>query len=655
MEDDAFEDAANMASSSIESDVVPTLLQHEQLLKNNEGESITPCFGLNKPLSDDPSKFDNETSKRLNAKILNEIGIRNNSLPRSSIHSQDEIGMFNREASNDMILNALDTDDLEIIEENTDYNEKPNVDNTLGSGLEEQMVFGSDGTSSDEHLAIAVEVSSEETEVSIPQAIEHHPKSKPSSQPNHRFRIYMVGFMVSVLMIGIGMIVFLITSRKRVSLTKSQNHFQNIPTISPTWPEEKSKIIQNIIDVVGQTSLTVEGSPHALAADWLLNTDPLQLSHDAETLIQRYLLALFYFSTSQRAPWKSCNPSNSNETMECSYATLIYAFPEIQYELETKIRWLSEKHECFWAGVVCDDYQVRAIELTGQDIVGTLPSELAMLSSIQSITLAWNDFYGTVPSEMFRMQQLVNLELQYNFFTGQVLSTEPYTTNLERLVLTGNMLSGNIAACVKLPNLKGLYVQDNNLSGTIPNEIENARFLSFLRMEQNFLKGTIPSEIGNLANLKELWLFRNTFTGTLPRELGNLSSLMDQRLHFNAFHGSIPEEHYTLPQLRRWDIQNCNFTGTISTAIGQLSTLWTYRIRSNNFYGIIPSEMGNLQYLSTAWLHNNNITGTVPQEVCSLRTFGKLSYLQVDCDKLTDDGSALVECICCESSKGTCE
>lgn len=476
-EDDAFEDAANMSSSSIESAAVPTLLQHEQLFKNNEGESIAPYFGLNKPLSGDPSEFDHETSKGLNAKILNEIGIRNNALPPSLIHSPDEIGMFNREASNAMILNALDADDLEIKEKSTDDHEKPYVDNTLVSGLDEQIVFDSDGNSNGEHLAIAIEISSEEKESIIPQAIEYHPKSKPSSQPNYRFRFYMVCLMVSVLMIGIGMIVFIITSRKHVSLTKSQNHFQNIPTISPTWAEEKSKIIQNIIDVVGQTSLTVQGSPHALAADWLLNTDPLQLSYDAEFLIQRYLLAFFYFSTSQRAPWKSCNPSNSNETMECSYATLVYAFPEIQYELETKIRWLSEKHECSWAGVQCEGYQVRAIQLTGQDIIGTLPSELAMLSSLQSITLAWNNFYGTVPSEMFRMQQLVNLELQYNFFTGQVFYNEPYTTNMERLVLTGNMLSGNIAACVNLPSLKGLYVQDNSFSGTIPNEIENVKFL----------------------------------------------------------------------------------------------------------------------------------------------------------------------------------
>jgi len=113
-----------------------------------------------------------------------------------------------------------------------------------------------------------------------------------------------------------------------------------------------------------------------------------------------------------------------------------------------------------------------------------------------------------------------------------------------------------------------IYLQNNNLVGTIPAEIGNLsslRWLDFYQNEQ--LSGSIPPQIGNLSSLQRLDLSLTQLSGSIPAEIGNLNSL--QELHISAYQlsgslsGSIPPEIGNLSSLQILGISNIQLSGSI--------------------------------------------------------------------------------------------
>ncbi|AXT18307.1 hypothetical protein D7030_08395 [Flavobacteriaceae bacterium AU392] len=80
----------------------------------------------------------------------------------------------------------------------------------------------------------------------------------------------------------------------------------------------------------------------------------------------------------------------------------------------------------------------------------------------------------------------------------------------------------------------------NNLSGIIPSEIENLPDLRFLYLSNNQLVSAIPNEIANLTSLSELDLNENQLSGSIPNGIHNLQSLYRLNLGSNQLSGIIP-------------------------------------------------------------------------------------------------------------------
>ena len=110
----------------------------------------------------------------------------------------------------------------------------------------------------------------------------------------------------------------------------------------------------------------IPGTSHDVALQWILNEDPLQLDIDSTRILQRYIMVLFYYSTSNNAlsPWRSCGPADiaKGEDDSCVLLEFTRLFDDtIDYvEQPGKNRWLSGRHECDWEGILC---------LTGEDIL----------------------------------------------------------------------------------------------------------------------------------------------------------------------------------------------------------------------------------------------------------------------------------------------
>lgn len=116
--------------------------------------------------------------------------------------------------------------------------------------------------------------------------------------------------------------------------------------IPPSIIQLRATAIRNELErVIPPQMLNNEITPHWHAMDWIINEDPQQRDRNHPLLLQRFMVALFYFSTTtQERPWISCNPSNREigEDGVCLYKS------------KPSIRWLSAAHECRWAGIVCN-------------------------------------------------------------------------------------------------------------------------------------------------------------------------------------------------------------------------------------------------------------------------------------------------------------
>ena len=88
-----------------------------------------------------------------------------------------------------------------------------------------------------------------------------------------------------------------------------------------------------------------------------------------------------------------------------------------------------------------------------------------------------------------------------------------------------------------------VVLSSQRLSGSIPSAIGALNALTMLRLSWNNYRGTpLPPELGLLVCLKGLYLDTNYFTGTVPMSMVNLTGLKTLSLDTKAYNVMIPPE-----------------------------------------------------------------------------------------------------------------
>ena len=298
--------------------------------------------------------------------------------------------------------------------------------------------------------------------------------------------------------------------------------------------------------------------------------------------------------------------------------------------------------ECTWTGVVCNEAGTTVIELNlgYNNLVGTLPTELGLLTNLEVFYLPGNEISGTIPSQLGTLSKLRVVELNTNQLTGTIPSSFASLANLEFLAVWNNQLSGTIPTSLgslsklnelrlasnqftgpipvqlaQLPALVYLDLANNRLTGTVPSQLGSLAQLEELALGINQLSGSIPPELGNLPKLRILDIGENDLTGAIPSQLGQLASLQQLQLHDNALSGPIPPELGNLGNLARLWLYVNNLSGTIPVALTQLGTLEDLLLAYNQLTGTIPPQFGTMPSLRNLQLNNNQLTGTIPTEL----------------------------------------
>ncbi|RZC87973.1 hypothetical protein C5167_004150, partial [Papaver somniferum] len=178
-------------------------------------------------------------------------------------------------------------------------------------------------------------------------------------------------------------------------------------------------------------------------------------------------------------------------------------------------------------------------------------------------------------------------------------------------------------------SLNKLSLYENQLSGTIPNEIGKLSSLVDIQLSISNLSGPIPFSLCNLTNLKNLYLDQNQLSGVIPRDIGRLSSLISLALHTNNLVSTIPTSLCNstvgmLPTLQSISLFHNQLTGPIPKQLGECSNLLYLDLSRNSLNGSIPLTIGSLISLQMrSDLSQNELSGEIPSD------FGKLNKLEI--------------------------
>jgi Leucine rich repeat len=242
-------------------------------------------------------------------------------------------------------------------------------------------------------------------------------------------------------------------------------------------------------------------SPQSQALAWL-HDDPITLmpGRSTRTVLERYVLAVLYYSTSGPSwTYYRLNPAD--------ICTWNHASSVNDTDTDTES----------WYGVFCDNDggSIEIINFYENNLRGRLPWEMVLLTNLEYIDFDWNDLTGSIPT---RINELTRLEY---FFAWN------------------NLLTGSLPVSFA-PLTLYIGVDDNMLTGPVPQTWGSSMpGLTTVHVDKNFLTGTLPTTFGQLVNLKGLGVSYNLMTGPIPTELRQLSSLERLLLVNNSFTGAV--------------------------------------------------------------------------------------------------------------------
>lgn len=246
--------------------------------------------------------------------------------------------------------------------------------------------------------------------------------------------------------------------------------------------------------------------------------------YDMNTIIQRYIMSLFYYSMNGDQ-WLDKGSFLNHTKHICEWGSL----PPQEFTVPR-----SYTHGNV---IICDDSaptttssssssrDVQVMVFWSNNLVGSMPEELALLnSSLTTLILDGNRVHGTIPSYLGYMSKLKVLRLKSNDLTGNL----PYFHSIRSSSSRGN--NDSTWSC-----LEELDVQLNNLNGTIHHiGLENMVSLTKLDLSRNLFSGTIPQQ--KIISLLEA---QQTHQEEEQENEKSSKKLQNLEIEYNNFRGNM--------------------------------------------------------------------------------------------------------------------
>ncbi|KAL6882050.1 hypothetical protein ACP4OV_011522 [Aristida adscensionis] len=289
-----------------------------------------------------------------------------------------------------------------------------------------------------------------------------------------------------------------------------------------------------------------------------------------------------------------------------------------------------------------------------------IPVVLGTLRNLRHLDLSWAEFVGTVPSQLSNLSHLEYLDLSCSGSLKVLdLSWLPSLSSLKSLCMTGVDLSSvrNWVQKVNvLPNLETLSLSDCDLSSTeaalshsnlthleildlsynsFYSSLQNNWFWNTTTIKELYLSdcewsGPIPDTLGNMSSLELIDLSTNYLLGIIPTTFKHLCSLQQLYLYSNNINGNILERlpECSWSKLRELYLHGANLTGQLPFWIGNLTNLSYLDISQNMLVGGLPLGIGKLINLNHLDLSQNMLIGGLPLGIGKMFSLNHLDLSQ---------------------------
>jgi len=386
--------------------------------------------------------------------------------------------------------------------------------------------------------------------------------------------------VLALLVVAIALPVAIVVSDGSSPLESDSPAPTAAPSEAPT-PSPTSPLLSIFTDCLASLSATDDVfsdrlSPQFRAASWLSSKDLFLAENPLECtdpkLIQRYALAVFYFSVGGDN-WIFCGQSDPG----CVEST-------------AKVGWLSSSDECFWFRIECNENGfVDEINFADTTALGGVYISLV----------------GTIPFEISHLTEMVLLDLSGN--------------------LAGERLGGPITGIFSgMPVLEEISLENNALTGPIPLTFaDDNPLLKILNLGINSFSGPIPASLTRLP-LRILQLYSNQVAGNLPEDIGNMVELGKLDTVLCQASSTLSGSHTFVSSIETLDLQNNRLDGEIPLSLYSMTALEEVILNRNFFVGAIPSDISQMQSLQVLDLGRTNMGGEIPPEVFGLISLEEL-------------------------------
>ncbi|KAD5508848.1 hypothetical protein E3N88_16551 [Mikania micrantha] len=265
-------------------------------------------------------------------------------------------------------------------------------------------------------------------------------------------------------------------------------------------------------------------------------------------------------------------------------------------------------------------------------------------SSIVSLYLTKNNLNSSMYQWLspFASNRLVNLDLSHNKFNG----IPKYLGNLCSLIYANfdnNSLStrfpdfmNNLSGCT-LITLEVLILSNNQLIGSLSDDIEKFSSLQILVLSNNQLNETISEKLWHLPKLQRLDVSSNSLNGVLSEYIGK-TKILSINLSNNSLEGVPSEAHMSnLSDVEELDLSSCKLGPRFPKWIHALKNLTRISISNNRVSDTIPPEFWNMwpSRLTYMDLSFNSFYGPIPNVTSTLqhlnlsrnKFYGGISFL----------------------------